>query len=203
MRQPLEKIAIPVTDVALRRGVEPLLGIILEEVNLKGVDFVEGNMVEKCVKPNFRVMGKRFGKQMKAAAAAVAALSQEEIAAIERGPIVICVDGSDYELTRDDVEISANDMPGWSVASDGALTVALDIEITPELRLEGQARDIVRAVQNLRKTSGFNYKDRIVVTLPDTAEARACAVAHGEYIVSQVLADELLFEGDVIKVKRV
>ena len=116
---------------------------------------------------------------------------------------MICVDGSDYELTRDDVEISANDMPGWSVASDGALTVALDIEITPELRLEGQARDIVRAVQNLRKTSGFNYKDRIVVTLPDTAEARACAVAHGEYIVSQVLADELLFEGDVIKVKRV
>ena len=203
VRQPLEKIAIPVTDVALRRGVEPLLGIILEEVNLKGVDFVEGNMVEKCVKPNFRVMGKRFGKQMKAAAAAVAALSQEEIAAIERGSIVICVDGSDYELTRDDVEISANDMPGWSVASDGVLTVALDIEITPELRLEGQARDIVRAVQNLRKTSGFNYKDRIVVTLPDTAEARACAVAHGEYIVSQVLADELLFEGDVIKVKRV
>ena len=88
MRQPLEKIAIPVTDVALRRGVEPLLGIILEEVNLKGVDFVEGNMVEKCVKPNFRVMGKRFGKQMKAAAAAVAALSQEEIAAIERGRIM-------------------------------------------------------------------------------------------------------------------
>ena len=94
-------------------------------------------------------------------------------------------------------------MPGWSVTSNGQLTVALDIEIAPELRMEGMARDIVRSIQNLRKTSGFNYKDRIIVTLPDTEDYRVCVFNHCAYILNQVLADEIKFEGEETKVCRV
>ncbi len=193
VRQPLQKIAIPVTDASVKETVEPLKQIIFDEVNIKEIEFVEGNMVEKTIKPNFRVMGKKFGKQMKAAAAVVTAMSQEQIAALELGTVTISVEGTDYELVREDVEISANDMPGWSVTSNGSLTVALDIEVTAELRTEGQARDLIRTVQNLRKESGLEYKDRIILTLPDTDDNRACVKEWGEYIASQVLADEIKF----------
>ncbi|MCQ2205740.1 MAG: isoleucine--tRNA ligase, partial [Bacteroidaceae bacterium] len=127
VRQPLQQIAIPVTGAAVKEGIEYLQRIILEEVNLKGITFVEGQMIEKKVKPNFRVMGKKFGKQMKAAAAVVEGLSQEQIAQLEAGVLPIEVEGTAYELTREDVDILAEDMPGWSVASEGTLTVALDI----------------------------------------------------------------------------
>ena len=202
VRQPLQKIAIPVTDMSIKEGVLPLQDIILDEVNIKEIEFVEGNMVEKSIKPNFRVMGKKFGKQMKAAAAVVTALSQEQIAALESGVITISVEGQDYELTREDVEISANDVPGWSVTSNGSLTVALDITVTPELKMEGAARDIVRSVQNLRKTEGLNYKDRIIVTLPDTDENKAIVEAYREYISVPVLADGIRFEGNEVKIER-
>ncbi len=201
VRQPLQSIAIPVTDNSIKEGVEPLKQIILEEVNLKDISFVEGQMVQKNVKPNFRVMGKKFGKQMKAAAAVVTSLSQDQIAQLEQGTIVIQVEGADYELTRDDVEISAQDMPGWSVTNSGSLTVALDITITPELKLEGAARDIVRTIQSMRKNSGFEYKDHIIVTLPDTADNRSMLETHRNYIATQVLADDILF-GAELSVKK-
>lgn len=186
VRQPLQQIAIPVTDAAVKEGIEYLQRIILEEVNLKGITFVEGQMIEKKVKPNFRVMGKKFGKQMKAAAAVVEGLTQEQIAQLEGGVLPIEVEDTTYELTREDVDILAEDMPGWSVASEGTLTVALDITITPELKQEGDARDIVRSIQTLRKSSGLEITDRIKVTLP--AASREAAEAFREYITTQVLA---------------
>ncbi len=191
VRQPLQTIAIPVTDAQLKSDIEALQQLILDEVNVKGINFVEGQMVQKQVKPNFRVMGKKFGKQMKAAAAVVAALSQEQISALEAGALNIDVEGTTYELVREDVEIIAEDMPGWSVTSEGALTVALDITISDALRLEGQARDIVRSVQVLRKNTGLEISDRINLTLPETA--REAAEAYREYICGQVLALSLEF----------
>ncbi len=202
VRQPLKRIAIPVTNQSLREGIERLQYIVQDELNVKGIEFIEGNMVEKRVKPNFRVMGKKFGKMMKDAAQVVASLTQQQIATLEQGSLPVVVCGETFELTPGDVEISANDMPGWSVASDGVLTVALDITITPGLKLEGVARDLVRSIQNLRKTEDFQITDRIRVTLPDTAENRECVEAFRDYISAQVLADEILF-GSALKAARV
>ena len=191
VRQPLQNIAIPVTNVQTQKDIQTLQALILEEVNVKNIDFVGGQMVRKTVKPNFRVMGKKFGKQMKEVAAAVAALQQEAIAELEGGSTLINVAGKAYKLTPEDVIIVAENLPGWSVASDGTLTVALDITITPELRLEGQARDIVRSVQNLRKDTGLEITDRIRLTLPEST--RKAAEAYAAYICGQVLAVELNF----------
>ena len=202
VRQPLKRIAIPVTNQSLREGIERLQYIVQDELNVKGIEFIEGNMVEKRVKPNFRVMGKKFGKMMKDAAQVVASLTQQQIATLEQGSLPVVVCGETFELTPGDVEISANDMPGWSVASDGVLTVALDITITPELKLEGVARDLVRSIQNLRKTEDFQITDRIRVTLPDTAENRDCVETFRDYISAQVLADDIDF-GTELKAARV
>jgi len=191
VRQPLQRIAIPVTDNSIKEGIIFLKHIILEELNIKDIEFIEGQMVEKNVKPNFRIMGKKFGKQMKAAANVVTALTQEQIAQLENGSITISVEGTDYELTRDDVEISAQDMPGWSVTSEGVLTVALDITITPELRLEGVARELVRSIQQMRKDTGLEITDRIKVTVPQNEDNEACVNTYGDYITSQVLADNI------------
>ena len=191
VRQPLQTISIPVTDAALKANIEAMAELILSEVNVKEFNFVEGQMVKKSVKPNFRVMGKKFGKQMKAAAAVVQALSQEQIAELEGGVLNIEVEGAQYELTREDVEIIAEDMPGWSVTSEGSLTVALDITISEALRLEGQARDIVRSIQVLRKDSGLEISDRINLTLPE--DNREAAEAFKDYICGQVLAVSLTF----------
>ncbi len=202
VRQPLKRIAIPVTSQSLREGIERLQYIVQDELNVKGIEFIEGNMVEKRVKPNFRVMGKKFGKMMKDAAQVVASLTQQQIATLEQGSLPVVVCGETFELTPGDVEISANDMPGWSVASDGVLTVALDITITPELKLEGVARDLVRSIQNLRKTEDFQITDRIRVTLPDTVENRDCVETFRDYISAQVLADDIDF-GTELKATRV
>jgi len=191
VRQPLQRIAIPVTDSAIKDGIIFLKSIILEELNIKDIDFIEGQMVQKNVKPNFRVMGKKFGKQMKAAAAVVSELTQDQISQLEDGALNITVEGTDYELTREDVEISAQDMPGWSVTSEGVLTVALDITITPELRLEGVAREIIRSIQQMRKDSGFEIVDRIIVTIPENEDNTTCLAQFSDYIASQVLADKI------------
>ena len=201
VRQPLQRIAIPVTDSSIKEGIIFLKQIILEELNIKDIEFVEGQMVEKSVKPNFRVMGKKFGKQMKAAADVVTALSQEQIALLENGSITVNVEGNDYELTREDVEISAQDMPGWSVTSEGVLTVALDITITPELRLEGVARELVRSIQQMRKDTGLEITDRIEVTVPKNEDNEACLKNFAAYITSQVLADNISL-GEELKIQK-
>lgn len=194
VRQPLQKICIPATDACQKENIEAMSQLILDEVNVKELEFVEGDMLEKKVKCNFRVMGKKFGKLMKAVAAAVGALSQDAINELSvNGSVQVDVDGQTVEIVREDVEIVSEDIPGWTVANDGALTVALDLEITEELKNEGMAREIVKRIQAYRKSSGFEITDHIHVVLSHDDNLQKVVEAYHDYICSQVLADKLEF----------
>ena len=194
VRQPLQKICIPATDACQKENIEAMSQLILDEVNVKELEFVEGDMLEKKVKCNFRVMGKKFGKLMKAVAAAVGALSQDAINELSvNGSVQVNVDGQTVEIVREDVEIVSEDIPGWTVANDGALTVALDLEITEELKNEGMAREIVKRIQAYRKSSGFEITDHIHVVLSHDDNLQKAVEAYHDYICSQVLADKLEF----------
>lgn len=194
VRQPLQKICIPATDACQKENIEAMSQLILDEVNVKELEFVEGDMLEKKVKCNFRVMGKKFGKLMKAVAAAVGALSQDAINELSvNGSVQVDVDGQSVEIVREDVEIVSEDIPGWTVANDGALTVALDLEITEELKNEGMAREIVKRIQAYRKSSGFEITDHIHVVLSHDDNLQKAVEAYHDYICSQVLADKLEF----------
>lgn len=194
VRQPLQKICIPATDACQKENIEAMSQLILDEVNVKELEFVEGDMLEKKVKCNFRVMGKKFGKLMKAVAAAVGALSQDAINELSvNGSVQVDVDGQSVEIVREDVEIVSEDIPGWTVANDGAMTVALDLEITEELKNEGMAREIVKRIQAYRKSSGFEITDHIHVVLSHDDNLQKAVEAYHDYICSQVLADKLEF----------
>lgn len=194
VRQPLQKICIPATDACQKENIEAMSQLILDEVNVKELEFVEGDMLEKKVKCNFRVMGKKFGKLMKAVAVAVGALSQDAINKLSvNGSVQVDVDGQTVEIVREDVEIVSEDIPGWTVANDGALTVALDLEITEELKNEGMAREIVKRIQAYRKSSGFEITDHIHVVLSHDDNLQKAVEAYHDYICSQVLADKLEF----------
>lgn len=194
VRQPLQKICIPATDACQKENIEAMSQLILDEVNVKELEFVEGDMLEKKVKCNFRVMGKKFGKLMKAVAAAVGALSQNAINELSvNGSVQVDVDGQTVEIVREDVEIVSEDIPGWTVANDGALTVALDLEITEELKNEGMAREIVKRIQAYRKSSGFEITDHIHVVLSHDDNLQKAVEVYHDYICSQVLADKLEF----------
>jgi isoleucyl-tRNA synthetase len=192
VRQPLQAIMIPATDEQ-RKHIEAVKDLIMNEVNVKELKFVEGaGILVKKVKCNFRVMGKKFGKQMKAVAAAVDALTQEQIAELEtNGTIGINVEGNTLTVEVADVDIISEDIPGWLVANEGALTVALEVELTDELKQEGMAREIINRVQNIRKESGLEITDRISITLAPQAEIETSVKAFGEYIKTQVLADSI------------
>jgi isoleucine--tRNA ligase len=193
VRQPLQKIAIPITDALLKERLESVKQIILDEVNVKEIEFVEGQMLEKKVKCNFRIMGKRFGKMMKAVAAAVETLNQEQIATLEQGSLSLTVEGQTCTIERADVEIISEDMPGWSVANEGALTVALDINITDELRNEGVAREVVKRIQAHRKESGFDITNRIHVVMEHNPIVEKAVNDYKDFICSQVLAESFQF----------
>ena len=199
VRQPLQAISIPVTEQTLRDDLEAVRRLILDEVNVKELKFVEGQMLEKKVKCNFRVMGKKFGKLMKAVASAVDALTQAEIARLETdGTLALTVEGESITVERADVEIVSEDIPGWVVANEGALTVALDIEVTDDLRREGLAREMVKRIQAYRKDNGFEITDHINIVMQAGDAARCEAVeAFREYICTQVLADSFTFAADV------
>ena len=199
VRQPLQAISIPVTEQTLRDDLEAVRRLILDEVNVKELKFVEGQMLEKKVKCNFRVMGKKFGKLMKAVASAVDALTQAEIARLEtEGTLALAVEGESITVERADVEIVSEDIPGWVVANEGALTVALDIEVTDDLRREGLAREMVKRIQAYRKDNGFEITDHINIVMQAGDAAMCEAVeAFREYICTQVLADSFTFAADV------
>ena len=204
VKQPLQRIAIPALNAEQQERIEAMKQLILDEVNVKEIEFVEGaGMLVKKVKCNFRTMGKKFGKQMKAVASAVAEMGQEQIAMLEQGGVTLMVEGAEALIELEDVEIYSEDIPGGSVANAGTLTVALDLTITEELRLEGMAREIIRSIQQLRKDSGFEITDRIIVTLPDNEDTRACLSANYDYVASQVLATEVRFAGEAIAVEKV
>ena len=200
--QALHTIAIPDTDPILSARIERMKAIITKEVNVKELQLMDGAMLVKTVKCNFRVMGKKFGKMMKAVSGAVAAMSQAQIAELEsQGSIALMADGQEAVIELADVDIMSQDIPGWSVANEGVMTVALDITITPELKTEGHARKVIKQIQNLRKTQGFDITDRIKVVITDTPETQAVMESFKDNIASQVLANSIVLgcaEGDLI-----
>ena len=194
VKQPLQRIAIPAIDANQQQRILAMQQLILDEVNVKELEFIEAQgMLVKQVKCNFRTMGKKFGKLMKSVNAAVLAMSQEQIAeleATEHLPLTLET-GEQVVVDLEDIEIFSQDIPGWSVANEGTLTVALDLTITEDLRLEGIARELIRSIQTLRKESGFDITDRINVTLPENDDNRTCLNKFSDYIASQVLANEI------------
>lgn len=198
VRQPLQCISIPVTDVKQKERIAAVQQLILDEVNVKELRFVEGSMLEKKVKCNFRIMGKKFGKMMKSVAAVVDALSQAQIAELETaGTIALQLEGQTVTVERDDVDILSEDMPGWSVANEGTLTVALDLEITDELKQEGLARELIKRIQTYRKETNFNITDRIAVTIEENKELASVVENFNDYVCKQVLAESLEMKSSI------
>lgn len=195
VRQPLSKILIPVLDPVVKEHIEAVRSLILSEVNIKELEFIEDTtgVITKRIKPNFKTLGPRYGKQMKQISAKVAAFSQADIAQLERiDSWTTEIDGVKIEATAADFDITSEDMPGWLVTTEGKLTVAMDITLTDELRKEGLARELVNRIQNIRKDSGFEVTDKIRVTFEKNDALRAAVSAYRDYIASQVLAVEIL-----------
>ncbi len=218
VRQPLQKAVIPAPDAKIMEELQYVADLIKAEVNVKELQIVtaEDDTVKlvKRIKPNFKTLGKKYGKQMKEIAAAVAALTQDEIGRIERdGQIVLPLQGGEVCIELADVEIATEDMPGWLVANEGVLTIALDIEVTEELRQEGIARELVNRIQNIRKSNGYEITDKINIQIERLPEINAAVENYKGYISTQVLANsleladslsqpvELDFEDYVVKVE--
>ncbi|MDR3095091.1 MAG: isoleucine--tRNA ligase, partial [Bacteroidales bacterium] len=194
VRQPLRKIMIPVLDDTLQPQLEAVRRLILGEVNVKELEYVTdtGGILVKKIKPNFKTLGPRYSKLMKGISAHIAAFSQQDIIHFERtGAYSTVIDGTNVDLTPADVEITSEDIPGWLVANDGKLTVALDITVTNELKLEGTARELINRIQNLRKESGFDVTDKISIVLQHHPETDEAVATHKDYIMSQVLGVSL------------
>ena len=193
--QALQTISIPAGDAALRASIERMASVILAETNVKELSFIEegsGMQLVKKVKCNFRTMGKKYGKLMKAVNAAVMNMSQEQIASLEAESMIkLDVEGQSVQIDAEDVEIISEDIPGWTIAQEGKITVALDIEIPPELKTEGMARLIIKRIQNLRKESGLEITDRISVVIESNKELEEAVNVHGEHIAAQVLANSI------------
>ena len=193
VRQPLQAIMIPATDETQKERIEAVRELILNEVNVRELKFVEGSgILVKKVKCNFRTMGKKFGKLMKSIAAQMSSLSQEEIEILEKeGRISLNADGQEIEVEASDVEIINEDIPGWLVANEGNLTVALEVELSEDLLNEGMARELINRIQNIRKDKGLEITDRIRVKLSQTERVEKALEAYGDYLRTQVLADGL------------
>lgn len=194
VRQPLTAIMIPVINDAQKEHIESVKRLVLNEVNVKDMKFVddaEGILVKK-VKPDFKKLGPRYGKIMKQLAAAIAAMSQSDISLLEKsGEFSFDIDGNNTVITKADVEIISEDIPGWLVANEGNITVALDITVTPELKQEGIARELVNRIQNIRKSNGYTITDKIKVVAEKNPETDDAISEYSEYIAKQVLATEI------------
>ena len=218
VRQPLQKAVVPVPDATAKEELLYVADLVKTEVNVKELQVVLSDESEirlvKRAKANFKTLGKRYGKQMKEIAAAIATLPQDQIAALERdGQLTLPLPSGEVVLELADVEIATEDMPGWLVANEGALTVALDIEMTDALLNEGVARELVNRIQNLRKSNGYEITDKIAVQIENRAEIAKAVTDYHDYIASQVLATSLTlvdtladatdldFEDFVVKVK--
>ncbi|MFW9601606.1 MAG: isoleucine--tRNA ligase [Prevotella sp.] len=193
VRQPLAQIMVPAIDENQKQHIEAVADLIKSEVNVKDLKFVEGQgILVKKVKCNFRVMGKKFGKLMKAVAANMDALDQNQIALLETsGSMTFDVEGQSVTVDATDVDIISEDIPGWLVSNEGNLTVALEVELTDELKMEGMARELINRIQNLRKENGLEITDRIIVTVAPHDETNAAIASFGDMIKSQVLANDI------------
>ncbi|MBQ2364728.1 MAG: isoleucine--tRNA ligase [Alistipes sp.] len=191
VRQPLQKIIIPVLDKDMAKHIEAVRQLIMGEVNVKDIELISDTtgIITKRIKPNFKTLGPKYGKYMKQIAALVATFTQEQIAAVENNAeTILTIDGEQVVTTAADYEITSEDMPGWLVASEGKLTVALDITITDELRREGVARELVNRIQNIRKDSGFEVTDKICVEIEATELTTPAIESFADYIAQQTLA---------------
>ncbi len=194
VRQPLHTVMIPVVDAHQQSSIEAVKNLILNEVNVKELKFVDNTagILVKKIKPDFKKLGPRYGKIMKALAAAIQEMSQDDINSFEKfGAYSLTVSGQEVSLERADVEIISEDIPGWLVANEGRLTVALDITVTDDLRKEGLARELVNRVQNLRKSSGFDITDKIHISILSQEEMDAAIQDYKDYISNQVLAESI------------
>lgn len=194
VRQPLQKALLPVLDSSFQEQVEGVKDLILAEVNVKELEYVTdtSGLIKKKIKPNFKTLGRMLGKNMKAAAQVIAGFDQEDISQIEKtNSYQLSINGDSYDLTLADFEIVTEDIPGWQVANDGPLTVALDITLTPSLEAEGMARELVNRIQNIRKDKDFDVTDRIRVSLETNDEVRAAVEEFGDYVANETLAEDI------------
>ena len=194
VRQPLSKILIPASDEEFKAQVDLVQNLILTEVNVKELQFVteDNGVLKKRIKPNFKALGPKHGKLMKGIAAEMAKMTSKDIAAFERtGSFSLSVQGEQVNLEPADADIVSEDIPGWLVANEGKLTVALDIEVSPELRKEGIAREFINRIQNLRKDSGFDVTDKIRVRIQANPATDEAVTDYAQYIASQTLAVEV------------
>jgi isoleucyl-tRNA synthetase len=195
VRQPLRKIIVPISNEAQKQSILKMEDVILDEINVKAIEFVhdESELVIKKAKPNFRSLGQKYGKQVQVVAAKVREMSSAEITTLQRtGAFTLPVNGDAFSITAEDVEVLHEDLHGWLVEVDGSMTVALDTEITPELRNEGFAREFVNRIQNMRKDAGFQVTDRIKIYYSGTDVLTTALESMRAYIASETLAVEML-----------
>jgi isoleucyl-tRNA synthetase len=197
VRQPLQKVMIPVLDANQRAEIEAVSDLIKAEVNVKEIELLDdaSGVLIKQIKPNFKALGPRFGKDMGLISKEIQGLSKEDINQLDKeGSLTIVIAGNNVTLTLEDVEISSQDIEGLLVANSNGITVALDITISPELKQEGIARELVNRIQNLRKDSGFEVTDKIKVYLQNNATLEAAVKVNEEYIKSETLTEALVFQ---------
>lgn len=196
VRQPLQKVLIPVLNPSMKEQLQKVEDLVKAEVNVKEVEYLspDNTFIHKKIKPNFIALGKKLGSKMKAVSAALAQFTQEDIARLEKeGQYNLLIDGEPVILQIAEVEISSEDIPGWTVAGKGSLTVALDVTVTPELEAEGNAREFVNRIQKIRKDSGFDLTDRIDVQVSAAEGIKDSLAAYKDYICAEILADTLEF----------
>ncbi len=201
VRQPLHVLMVPVLDEHQKESIEAVKSLILNEVNVKDLKFVDNTagILVKRIKPDFKKLGPRYGKIMKMLAAAIQQMNQDEINEFEKtGTFTLQVNGQDAVIERSDVEIISEDIPGWLVANEGRLTVALDITVTEDLKKEGLAREMVNRIQNLRKSSGFDITDKVIITVASSKEMDEAIADYKEYISNQVLANDIIISTEAI-----
>jgi isoleucyl-tRNA synthetase len=200
VRQPLQKAIIPIMDESVKNHITAVEAIIKSEVNIKEIEYIsaDNNLIKKKIKANFKTLGSRLGGKMKSAAALIAQFTPSEINELEKnGQINLMIDSEQVEIFLSDVEITSDDIPGLLVANKGALTVALDITLTPELEQEGLAREFVNKIQKIRKDSDFALTDRINVTIEDTELLKNAVNHFNSYICTEILADSISFSSEI------
>ena len=194
VRQPLKRVLLPVLDARFKDQVEGVKDLILSEVNVKEIEYITdtSGLIKKRVKPNFKTLGRRLGKHMKQANQIISGFTQADIEALEKsGSYEMTIDGNPYTLSLEDFVISSEDIPGWQVASDGKVTVALDVSLNDDLLAEGVARELVNRIQNLRKQKDFNVTDRIILSIESKDAILPAIQSYGDYIKEEVLADQI------------
>jgi isoleucyl-tRNA synthetase len=194
VRQPLQKIMIPALDNHFEKQFQAVKSLILSEVNVKEVEFLKdtSNILVKRIKPDFKKLGPQYGKLMKHISNAVSSFTQEEITKFEtEGHYLLKAGDQQVDLQLADVEITSEDIPGWLVASEGKITVALDVTLTEDLRQEGLARELINRIQNMRKDNGFEVTDKIIIDIKEHQELNESIRNFGKYISSQTLAKKI------------